>query len=58
MMQLTIKVPAGLNFLGFPDILKLREGEKMREEGEGEGEMEDVEGESSDSKLFECGKPD
>jgi hypothetical protein len=53
MMQLNIKVPAGLKFLGFSDILKLGEGEKMREEGEGEGE-----GESSDSKLFECGEPD
>jgi hypothetical protein len=47
-LELTLKVPSGMKFLEFPQVLKVEGG------GTGEEEMEDEEGESSDSELSEC----
>jgi hypothetical protein len=49
-LELSIKVPSGLNFLLFPNVLKLEGGVVEEEMGE-EHEVE----ESSDSELSECG---
>jgi hypothetical protein len=52
-LELTIQVPKGLKFLGFPDSVKLMEVDEMDEEGE--MDVDENEGESSDSELSECG---
>jgi hypothetical protein len=56
-IEMDIKVPEGLKFLCFPEVLKLVEEEMEEEEMEEEVEMEEDEhkDESSDSELSECG---
>jgi hypothetical protein len=53
-IEIVIKVPSGLKFLQFPDILKLMEGEEEEgeaEEGEEEGSMEEDEHEGERPEL-------
>jgi hypothetical protein len=54
-LELSIKVPKGLRFLRFPEVLNLVEVKEMEERGSGMMEEDEHVGESSDSELSECG---
>jgi hypothetical protein len=52
-LELTIKVPTGLKFLLFPEVLRLEE--KEQDEEEQDGTLEEMESSDSESELSECG---